>query len=700
MKYLLFLFLFILSRTLDAQEDFDLERFVEKLFQIQDEDLAYEELYESLFLYYSHPLDLNKAEPEELASLYILSLDQLSNFFLYRATYGDLLSIYELQAIPSFDLPVIKNLLPFVEVRKSTMDPRSLFQRIGEEENNYLLLRFTQRLEEQFGYTPAMPLDTVYTRDEVGRVTDTLLRKPNRYFGTPTQVYGRFRVARKDDFSLGITFEKDAGETFTFDKKTNGFDFYSYHILLEEKIGFKRIMVGDYQIQVGQGLVFGSGFGTGKGVQTIYTVKQNTVGIRPYTSVLESGFFRGFGLTKVVNNLEFTGFYSAQNLDGNIQSDTTFSDFDEYVNAIQNTGFHRTHAELVNKDVISEKNFGGVVQWKNSRSLRIGLTALSTQYNVAIQRRPNNYNQFEFGGRSNHIYSAYFTYSWQNFIFFGEGAQSKSGGIGTNGGFMASLSPQVDFALLLRNYDKDFHSFYGRGFSEGARNINERGTYWGLSFRPSRQHQFNVYYDKFRFPWLRFGAEAPSEGYEYLGRYTYNPSKQTSLYVQIRTQQKQVTMAEGNLNILVNQIKQNYIFNIDYALRHGLKMRSRVQSSHLSESGIFTSGFAMIQDVHFELWKLKFYTRVALFDSDNFENRQYVYENDVLYAFSLPAYSGTGLRNYIMVRYDPTRKLSLWLRYAQTRYPSATAKSEVGSGLERSEGDTASEIKAMLRIKF
>lgn len=678
-------------------EDINLETFAEQLFQVQDEDISYEDIYESLLLYYSNKLNLNTVEPEELSSLYILSPAQLSNFFSYRDQFGTFLSINELQAVPELELETIRLLLPFVTVEESLTDSRPLIKRIISEENNYLLLRYSRRLEEQKGYTPALPIDTTFVKDEVGNITDTLTKAPTRYIGSPEKIYGRFRTSHRNDFSIGFTFEKDNGEQFTFKNGQKGFDFYSYHLLLENKLGFKKIMLGDFQLQVGQGIVYGAGFNAGKGAETVNTSMRNNLGIRPYTSVLESGFFRGAGITKKQGNFELTLFYSKLKRDGKIQTDTTFSDFDEFVNSIQNDGFHRTASDLLTKHTIDEQSIGAVVQYRPHRRLTVGLSGLDSRYSSPIQKKPNNYNQFEFKGDHNYVTSAYANYTWQNFTFFGEAARSKSGGVGAVGGLMASLSKTVDMAMVFRNYDKDFHSFYGSSFSEGSRGINERGTYWGIAIKPNRRHKVNLYYDRFKFPWLKYRTEAPSFGQEWLARYTYLPSRQITLYAQARQQSGQVTLPQENLNVLSNQVKRNYIFNIDYELKPWLKLKTKVQSSTQSQADELTKGFAIIQDVNFNVWRLKFHTRMALFETDDFANAQYVYENDVLYSFSIPPYNGTGARTYVMVRYDPVRKVSLWLRYGRYNFRD---RESVGSGLEASEGNTATEIKTMLRIKF
>ena len=150
MKKLIFI-VSIFTTTLLIGQDIDLEQFAEARFQVQDDDIAYEDLYESLLMYYTNPLNLNKVDKPQLASLYILSPIQINSFFDYREQVGKLISIYELQAIPNFDVATIRDLLQFVTVTE-TSDSRPLLTRILDEENNYLLLRYTRSIQESEGY--------------------------------------------------------------------------------------------------------------------------------------------------------------------------------------------------------------------------------------------------------------------------------------------------------------------------------------------------------------------------------------------------------------------------------------------------------------------------------------------------------------------------------------------------------------------
>lgn len=668
----------------------DLERFVEYLFQVQDIDVSYEDLYESLYLLYTNPINLNTTNAEELASIYLLTPNQINNLLNYQAEYGKLLSIYELQAVPDFDEQTIRNLLPFVTVNDDGIqaDNRPLFQRITTEENNYFILRYQRLLEDQKGFTPP-------TFNANGEPS-------SRYAGSPSKYMGRFRVSHSKDFSLGFTFEKDAGEEFRWDEqsKTHGVDYFSYHLHLQNKGKFKTIALGDYQIQMGQGLVFGAGFSPGKGAESITTVRRGSTGIRPYASVLETGFFRGAATTVNVGKFEVSAYVSRLYQDASIRNDTTYSDFDEFVSSIQDQGLHRTASEIAAKDRILEYSYGSSVVYSgDSKRYQIGANILNTHYSLPLVRRPNNYNQFEYSGNQNLIYSLFGSYLWQNFNLFGEVAQSSSGGIGAVAGFMTSLSKLVDFSMVFRNYQRDFHSFYGNGFGEGSRSINEQGVYWGIKIKPSRRIFFSAYYDKFRFPWLRFRTEAPSDGYEYLARFNYRPARSILLYFQLRQEEKQLTVGpdNSNLNRLETGRKNNYLLNLDYSVNSWFTMKSRIQYSNYDLAGQYTEGIALIQDFNFEFWKMKLSSRFAIFDTDDYENRQYVYERDVLYGFSIPAYNGLGTRNYILLQYNHTKRLNFWVRYARFNYRGVET---IGSGLDEIDGNTRTEIKLQVRIKL
>ncbi|NDK55163.1 helix-hairpin-helix domain-containing protein [Pontibacter fetidus] len=666
--------------------DFDL--FVQELFaQQEDENISYEDLYETLFQYYQQPINLNNTTPEELASLFILSRPQIASFFKHIHDNGKLLSIYELQAIPDFDLITIYQLLPFVKVDDAGLyaDSRPLWQRMIGEDNNALILRYERTLQERHGYSSV----------------DSSSRSQSRYLGSPDKLYLRYRNSVAQDYSFGITAEKDPGEDFTWDRSTRryGFDFYSAHFQLYNKGRFKTIAIGDYQLQIGQGLQLSSGYSVGKGSETIITLSRANLGIRPYSSVLESAFFRGAAVTyRLTDDLNLTGFYSNKRADANLQGDTISDDFTETFTGIQTSGFHRTTTELANKGQVREQIFGSSLQY-HKQAFTLGFTAVGTNYSSPIQKTDVAYQHFEFSGESNYTAGANYSYTWQNVYLFGETAMSKSGGVGSVNGLIANLSNKAEVAMLYRYYSRSFHSLYGGAFGEGSRNINERGFYTGIKLKPIARWELTAYYDRFTFPWLRYRVDAPSYGDEYLVRLYFKPNRQSALYGQFRTESKGLNAPNNTtaIDYVAQAQRRSYLLYYEFAPTPALSLKSRVQFSSYDHEAPKQTGYLIAQDINYTFKNIRLSTRYALFDTDSYDTRQYVYERDVLYAFSIPALSGKGTRMYALLQFQLIRDLDVWVKYGITNYRNVDT---IGSGLETIAGSTRSDVKAQVRYRF
>ena len=680
----------------------DLDRLTQELFaEIQSDEVPYEDLYETLLQYYQTPINLNTATREELRALLLLNENQITTLLRHREANGDLLSVYELQSIEGYDLRTIARILPFVSVLSSNGNASrgSLWQRIAQEDNNALHLRYERVLQQRRGYTAP----TLFQGKET-----------TRYLGSADKVLIRYRVSHTKDFSLGFSMEKDAGERLTWNPGNGQFgaDYVSAHLLLQERGRLKTLALGDYQLQFGQGLLLSSGLGVGKGAETITTLRRSSVGVRAYSSLLENTFFRGGAATvQVAPTVQATAFASHKNVDANLQqSRDSLAQFDEFTSGLLYTGFHRTASELANRHQLSETIGGGNVGYTSrDGNLAIGATGVFTHYGTALLKRPEGYNKFEFSGKENLALSLNYSYVYRNFLLFGETARSTGGGLGTVNGLLASLGSTVDAALLVRHYDPDFHTLYGNAFSENTRNINETGVYLGLKVRPVAQWEVSAYYDQYRFAWLRYRASAPTDGHDALVRVAYSPTKTSLLYVQARQRLKPRDLSAADLiafdptRVLPlpgEQLRQSLLLYYNTAVSTSLELRTRLQTTRLRDDTNlpWRRGYALAQDVSYQLNRtLKLTARYSLFDADDFDTRQFVYEQDVLLAVSVPALYGQGTRVYGLAEIRLNRSLTLWLRYAETRYRH---QNTVGTGLEEIQGALRGEVKAQLRVKF
>ena len=64
----------------------------------------------------TNPVNLNTAGIDELRELNVLTDLQISNLLAYRRIFGNLIHIYELQAVPTWDVQTIRKVLPFVAI--------------------------------------------------------------------------------------------------------------------------------------------------------------------------------------------------------------------------------------------------------------------------------------------------------------------------------------------------------------------------------------------------------------------------------------------------------------------------------------------------------------------------------------------------------------------------------------------------------
>ena len=657
--------------------EYDLENLAERIFPIQDLDIDYGQLYENLAQILSNPIDLNKATAEDLRSLYLLNENQISQILDYRAAQGALLSVYELQAIPGMDPVTLELLSPFVTIKSQDQQLGSLLDRMLNEENNYLLLRTSRTVESKAGYA-INPGGS------------------SNYIGSPERIYSRFRVARASDFSIGFTAEKDAGEQFRWSPKNKfvGFDYNSFHVQVMKNGPVENAIIGDFQAQFGQGLILGGGFGIGKGAETITTIRRSNAGFIPYTSITEAGYFRGLaGSVSLAKSISLHALVGRNWRDGSTVTDSTGST----LSAISSTGLHRTSTEISNRKVVLESNYGMVINYKKN-DLEIGSIIHRTAFSIPVFRNTTPYNQFYFQGRDNTNISIYVNYNFKNVALFGEAAQTLDHGKALVMGMLSSLTRSFDLALLYRNYDRNYQTLYGNAFSENSTVQNESGYYIGWKYKFDKQHTLAGYADLFQFPWLRYRGYAPSNGHEWLARYAYQPNKEVLLYLQVREESKiRNYPGEANLYQAENGLKRNLWINADYALNNKLSFKSRAQFSSYSFNSSFTRGFALIQDFNFSYKKLTLSTRYALFDTDDYDNRQYVYERDVWLAFTFPFYNGVGIRNYVLLKYAFNKKIDFWLRWSRIKYVD---RDQIGTGNEMIDGNSANEVKFQARIRF
>ena len=209
-----------------------LENITENNADIETEDDTYlQQMQEFL----RNPVELNVAGEAELNQLRILTPVQIQNFLIYRKQVGKLIDVYELQAVPGWDIGTIQKIRLYVSVSTYIPVTDVLRHRLKNGEHS-ILLRASQILERSKGFMPASPAAI------------------NFYPGSPQKYLFRYKYTYRNLFQYGIIAEKDAGEQFFKGKQRQGFDFYSAHIFFRKTGPVKALALGDFTVNLGQGL--------------------------------------------------------------------------------------------------------------------------------------------------------------------------------------------------------------------------------------------------------------------------------------------------------------------------------------------------------------------------------------------------------------------------------------------------------------
>lgn len=684
----------ILSLTTLAQTDSILVEdvnpdLIEDFIQAADEDQTFEfnTLFEDLRAYKERPLDLNKATAEQLSSLQLLSDIQIGNLLIHRDRMGDLISIYELQAVEGFDPQTIWAILPYVTVRGDLDDLQASFKDLVSSGRNELFLRWTRFSPDSRGYLPED--DPSYTGA--------------RFEGTPDQFYIRYRHFYSNVCSYGFTAEKDPGEAFFSGSNPNGFDYYSAHFYLRDynKL-IKTVALGDFTASMGQGLILHSGFGNRKS-SMVMNIKRSRRALMPYTSVDENNFLRGGGVTLGLSSkLEFTAFGSIKGRDGNLALVDTLDD--EQVGSFtsfQISGFHRTPAEIEDENAVTQYTAGGILKYTLGRG-HIAVNGLYDYFDPTLNRNLQLYNQFEFNGDRLWNISLDYSQIFKNYHFFGETARSSNGAIATINGLLMSLDRNTNLSILHRYFPADYQAVLPNVFAETTGARNEQGIYLGLETRLAKHWRLAGYADFYRHPWLRFRTDGPSRGQDYRIRLTYFLKRNLEIYAEYRDETKQLNAPnpEDPIDFLTQARRVQVRFHVGKKASKTLQFRTRVDWGFFDDQVQDRQyGISFLQDVIYKpvSFPLSFTTRLALFETDGFDIRFYQYENNLLYNFSVPAYFGRGSRFYFNLRYRGIRNVSLEARYATTLRRDIEA---IGAGPDLVNSPRRSEVRAQIRVSF
>ncbi len=639
------IFLLLLCNYGYAQDNFDLNMDIE--FDNYDSESDFmsdltsevEDMKIRLAELSANPINLNAATREELENLPFLSFSQVENLLEYIFDYGQLKTIYELNLIDGFDRGTIRMCLPFVTVKPVEKKHYLSFKNVTKYGKSNLSLQSGGTLQKKDGYIK------------------------EKYLGYPYSLNIKYYF-KHNDFSVGILGAKSEGEPFDF-KYNKGFDFYSAHLaFINISKHLKGVIIGDYRLSFGQGLVFKSSrvFNSAS-VSNGIVMSDN---IKPSYSTSETGYLRGLAIQ--LGGKRFN-----------------FSIFTSHTQYNKNEGYHRTESDFEKRYSTPSYILGGNMSY-NGRYLKLGLSGyydfFDKNYNIGVD----------------------YKFRIKRFNFTGEFAIDKNMKFATIHSVSAQCSDNISLSALIRYYGKDFSSKYGNAYSRNSLK-DETGIMLSLEFMPFRNWRFLISSDVFSIDFIKTTINKPSAGFNFNLKGTYSPSGNNIGYIKYSVTSKETNIS-GDDKVKQTGIyyKHNIVLNYNVTFKEQINFRASLASSiytldSLNNSKNTTYGFLLSAGGG---WQLKnrmfgFNLGCTFFDIPDYNNRIYNYEPSNPFNYSSIQYYGIGCRFYLLCKINPIKNMSISAKINHTYYID---RQDIGSGNERMAGPRKTEIKFTLNYKF
>ena len=676
--------LFIIPYSVYSQSIPDIEKLLETN-DIESSEDYYEDMINSLIRLSAQPINLNSAGFDSLKMLFFLSDAQIDNLLDFRKKHGPFTHPNELLLVTGISQQDLSNIKPFIRIGTYTPEKQSRYH-LSQE----ILARLKMTRPKQAGYKK-------YSRKAFLYEKDYLAKKQSRFQGPPVGTLLKYKISNQQHWQGGLTLENDPGENYFSKNQKTGFDFLSAHACYTPGKIIHRIIVGDYKLQWGQGLLAWSGYSSGKSTSTLSNEKSGN-GIAPYTSTDENRYLRGMAVSlHPTRTITTEIFVSYKKTDGNLADLDTLSPKTVQTATLYETGYHRNLSECEKKHNLKEFTTG-LSTHLNHRYFRIGVQLLHYNFSPALTIGKAAYQQYNETGHQRTLVSVDYKTGGYHFYLFGETARSDNGTWATVNGLRYSGIPRFALCALYRHYDKGYHSHYNSGFAEYSNTTNEEGLYLGLESTPFRSLKINAYYDRFRFFSPRYQATIPGNGQEIVGDVTFNRSRWDCSF-RFKHEEKPEDDKTGENLQSVSRIKQEYRLQFTYSICEQLKSRTRTSYTRYMKKEKHEGGYLLYQDLMYSSLQtnLKAQFRFAYFDTDSYNTRIYAYENNVLYGYSFPALYDRGFRSYLNLNWKPFTLITLYLKAGLTYYPD---KSTISSSLTQVNDNKLFDLSFQIRIKL
>ncbi len=617
-------------------------------------------------------LNLNTATREDLESLYFLTPEQISDLLKYRKSIDEILTYEELELVSDFtyhDIEILKN-----------------YTYLGDKPLNDSLHIWKQDLTARVSRT--FPTAKGYISND-----STIAY----YIGAPYKELLRVRGKIDDNYEYAIVAENDAGEPM-FSHGTTLTDFTSGFIYFQPKKSIvKKLIIGHYLAQAGQGLGLWTGFKSDvSSVQN--SIDSRSRGIFPTTSASEYNYLRGIAveLRKYMFKLDLFA--------SHIDCDATLyynADSSVYITGITTSGYHRTTSERSKRNNLQQQFYGGYLVYSYG-NFKAGIGYNFSHLSHPFGEGSNLYQYYLPQGKNfSTIHADYHCYL-SRYLLYGEIVYQDSKTLAGMQGVDVSLGHGNSFTVAYRNFGKKYYALNQSPSSINSQPASESGLYASLALHPFKYFDLRTYINIFEHSWLTSASKySPSQGLKATVTASYTIDKdddrQVSHVLTFRFRHENREKYSGKEPYAYK--KTNYRLQYTGYAHRFLRFLTTLEHVHYEAQGEKSNGYYISQEAKYTFRKpaINLTARIAHFDTDDYNSRVYNYQPDVSGSISMPTASGNGLNALLNVKWNIYKGISFWLCGNYTKYFD---RDEISSGNNLISSSQKFDVKAQLQIKL
>lgn len=623
----------IIENILDNSSD-------EQDVQLQGEELEY---------FKSHPINLTQPRYGDFMKLPFVSPMLAESIILLC----DTVSITTVEQIRSASLmtdAMYDKLRPFVTV-KDKWTSASAFEYLPSQFESRF--RAEQRLQKTKGVTQ------------------------NKYLSNELNSYERLRIS-SSNLEIGAVFEKDAGELYA-DGLIGGY------VSMKDAAFIRQIVVGNFSISSGEGLLFAKNIASSKGSNAVGQVRKRSSIISPNISTDEFRYFQGAASQLQFGEMSVVGFYSQRKLPATLDSNGSVISF-------YTSGLYRTVGDLERRNTLDEKTVGGKIEYSLNQSGTFSLMLMNVRYDHSIDR-----GLFDFADKRSLSAGSF---AWEipihGVIAFGEAATNDVDTFSKIFGFIIPVSKSFAVSYHHRAFSNGYVNPFARPFGERS-NIaeGELGNYLGVEIKKEKV-TVNAYLEYFTLP--PSTLEFETVGRETFANVSFPISRMMDIVFQMRNKERSQT---GIRNADDARLQSNYRASFTIKVSRCFSITNRIEAVKVSyrpskyfERGLLTFMEGSYRDNNSGV---RLRSRMIFYDTKSYDSRLYQYESDVAGNFSNPPMYGKGVRWYIVAGVELFREFVLSFKYSETKKLNEVI---LGSGDDEIIGNFDNRIALQLDFQF